>query len=469
MKLIYKKIIFSILIAASITAFLAFDFYLWRLLSASAGIEAKMLCSGIFIANRTPESVLDNDMHDRVNYIRLQVDTNSQEVTATAFGVITKRAVFTKGIGCTLLPDKYESKYRALKVPDLRPQPSQSQELPWPTGEIMQDSIFVFQGDMPSLTRTVDKAFEEDDPAHVKNTRAIVIVHEGHLILERYAPGFSNNSPMLGYGLTKTVVNALVGILIKDGLVALDSPVNAPEWSNQSDSRQAITLGHLLRMSSCLNFDDSNAPLTDSVLMFNNPDMASYAAGKELVASPNTVFTYSNGSSNIIMRYIRTVLGGADEDYFSFPRRALFDKTGMRSAVIEVDATGTFVGSTYMFATARDWARLGMLFLQDGVWEEIRILPEGWVDYSVRPTETDPQLEYGAHLWTNQGKGRNGGTGSWPDLPTDTFFALGHDGQSITIIPSRDLVVVRLGLTRDQDAWDLNGFIADILSSLPAE
>jgi CubicO group peptidase (beta-lactamase class C family) len=141
----------------------------------------------------------------------------------------------------------------------------------------------------------------------------------------------------------------------------------------------------------------------------------------------------------------------------------------MRSVILEPDAAGTFVGSTYMYATARDWARFGLLYLQDGIWEGERILPEGWVAYSTTPTPTDPRGEYGAHFWTNSSRDRNGKQGQWPNLPSDAFFALGHDGQSLTIIPSRRLVVVRLGLTKDPKTWSLDSFIADVLKAVSDE
>jgi CubicO group peptidase (beta-lactamase class C family) len=219
-------------------------------------------------------------------------------------------------------------------------------------------------------------------------------------------------------------------------------------------------------MSSGLEFDDSKRPLTDSILMFSSPDMAAYASQKPLIEKPDTKWSYSNGTTNIIARIIRTAIGGSQADYFAFPRNALFNCISMNSAIIEPDASGVFVGSTYMYATARDWARFGLLYLQDGIWEDERILPEGWVAYSRTPTPTNPSGEYGAHFWLNTESEQNKGKRKYPNIPSDAFFATGHDGQSLTIIPSHSLVVVRLGLTKDQEAFDLDSFIADILQAI---
>lgn len=168
------------------------------------------------------------------------------------------------------------------------------------------------------------------------------------------------------------------------------------------------------------------------------------------------------GTTNIIARIIRDAIGGTDADYFAFPRRALFDRIGMHSAIIEPDASGTFVGSSFMYATARDWARFGLLYLQDGVWEGERILPQGWVKYALTPTG-----EYGAHFWLKVPPPFKSKVSRMPLLPVDTYFAAGHEGQFVTIIPSRKLVAVRLGLSRLKGAWDQQGFIAQILEAIP--
>ena len=468
MKTIYKKLLLAVIIMTVLALIGYGDYYLWKLLSAGAGVEAKMLCSGFFISERKFETIRDEDIHHRVNYIHHDLNIEYEFVTATAFGIISRKACYRKGLGSTLLPSGSEERLPPVTI-DLRPKPFKQQQQPWPTGDVMPEGIYRDDIDTGKLNKAIDDAFSEPFPKMKRGTRAVVVVYNGRIVAKKYSYGFTEDTPLLGYGMSKSVINALIGLLVSQGKVSLDEPVSVPEWNESGDSRRNITLNQLLRMSSGLEFDDSKPPLTDSVIMFGYPDMAAFAANKPLTGEPGSTFLYSNGTTNIISRIIRTAVGGNDDDYFPFPRRALFDRIGMRSAILEPDAAGNFVGSTYMYATARDWARFGMLYLQDGVWEGERILPEGWVAYSAKPAPSDPSKEYGAHFWTNAGKEQNSDKGKWPQLPADAFFALGHDGQSVTIIPSRKLVVVRLGLTKNAEAWDLNGFITDILEAIPPQ
>jgi CubicO group peptidase (beta-lactamase class C family) len=190
------------------------------------------------------------------------------------------------------------------------------------------------------------------------------------------------------------------------------------------------------------------------------PDMASYAAGKRLLAEPGATWRYSSGTSLIISRVIRGLFA-SDLEYLTFPRRALFDPIGMTGATLEADAAGTLVASSFMYATARDWARFGLLYLQDGQWNGRRILPEGWVEYSRTPAPADPSRRYGAHFWLHLPAYSGAGA-----LPADAYHAVGHEGQFVTIVPSRQLVVVRLGRTRYPDGWDHAAFVRDVLAAI---
>jgi CubicO group peptidase (beta-lactamase class C family) len=268
----------------------------------------------------------------------------------------------------------------------------------------------------------------------------------------------------MGWSMAKSVVNALVGILVKEGLLTLDDPALVPEWHGPEDRRGSITLDHLLRMSSGLRFDeDMSTPMADVIrMLLASGDMAKYAAQKELTNTPGTKWQYSSGTTNIIAQVIRNALQD-DAEYLSFPRRALFDRIGMAGVVLETDAAGTFVGSSFMYATARDWARLGMLYLQDGVWDGERVLPDGWVTYTTSPAPANPQRHYGAHFWLEV-PAEYSGEGS--PLPKDAFHAAGHEAQFVTIVPSHDAVVVRLGRTRYPEAWDHTAFVREVLSVL---
>jgi CubicO group peptidase (beta-lactamase class C family) len=217
-------------------------------------------------------------------------------------------------------------------------------------------------------------------------------------------------------------------------------------------------------MSSGLRFDEGMSSVRADVvrMLFQSGDAAAFAIGKELVASPGTHWQYSSGTTNILSRALRTLFS-SDAEYLSFPRRSLFDRIGMSSAVIETDAAGTFVGSSYMYATARDWARFGMLYAHDGTWNGERLLPQGWVKYSSSPAPADPLKQYGAHFWLQIPEGYGG---SDRRLPVSAFHAAGHEGQFVTIVPSRDLVIVRLGRTRYAGAWDHAAFVREVLAAL---
>lgn len=329
----------------------------------------------------------------------------------------------------------------------------------------VQDSTAaVDSAERQRLDTVLDQAFKESNPEHQRRTRAVVIVHKGHIVAERYATGIGPDTPLIGWSMTKSVINALAGTLVKDGRLAIDGPVPLPEWQKPGDPRGRITLDELLRMSSGLRFDEDMAnPMADVMqMLLGTADMSMYAAAKNLGATPGAKWQYSSGTSNIIARVIRNVLSN-DQEYWTYPRRALFDRLGMTGAVMETDAAGTFVGSSFMYATAREWARFGMLYLQDGVWDGQRILPEGWVEYTRSPAPSDPRKHYGAHFWLVVPDEYRGSGGSLPD---DVFHAAGHEAQFVTIVPSRDAVIVRLGLTRYADAWDQVAFVRDVLAAL---
>jgi CubicO group peptidase (beta-lactamase class C family) len=327
---------------------------------------------------------------------------------------------------------------------------------------VMSGQIHV---DQSRLNSAVEWAFTEPDPQHPRRTRAVVILQNGRIIAERYVEGFNKDTPLIGWSMTKSATNALVGILVRTGKLSLDEPVPLPEWQKPGDAKKKITLNHLLHMSSGLQFgEDSYGPWDDvTYMLLRVSDMAAFAAKKKLAAEPGTKWYYSSGNTNIICRIVRRVVGEAD--YISFPRRELFEPIGMSGAVIELDASGTFVGSSFMYATARDWARFGQLYLHDGIWAGRRILPEGWVKYTTTPAPASANKEYGAHFWLKipkeyrSNKGKDG-------LPGDAFHAVGHEGQFLTIIPSRSLVVVRLGLTRLPHVWQQDEFINMILDAV---
>ena len=250
----------------------------------------------------------------------------------------------------------------------------------------------------PVVEKVIESAFSEPDPERPRRTRALLVIHRGQTLAERYAPGYSAQSRFIGWSMSKSVMSALVGILVSQGRLTLEAPAPVPEWANPADPRHAITLDQLLHMSSGLEFDeDYHSPLSDVVwLLYGTGDGAAFAAGKPLAATPGTTFHYSSGTTEILSRIVAQRAG---EPYPRFAARTLFEPLGMTGALIEPDATGTPMGACCVWATARDWARFGLLYLQEGVWEGRRILPVQWVDYSRTPAPAANEAQYGAHFW----------------------------------------------------------------------
>jgi len=275
-----------------------------------------------------------------------------------------------------------------------------------------------------------------------------VVAQDGRLLAEAYAPGVSLDAPLLSWSMGKSVTMALVGALVLDGRLDVAAPAPVPEWREPGDPRGAITLDQLLRQSSGLAFDETYGAVSDvSRMLFARPDTGAFAAAFPLAGPPESRWAYSSGTSNIVARIVRDVFDGDLGAMVRYANERLFDPAGMTSAHFEPDASGSFIGSSFVFMTARDWARFAELFRLDGVWEGRRLLPEGWVRYATTPTPAAPQGSYGAHWWLNAGTPDDAADRPWPGVPAELYAARGHSGQWAAVVPSARLVVVRLGLT----------------------
>lgn len=436
-----------------------------RMANPGLGFVAKTVCSNVFLGGYTPQQAL-GDVPDEpiAKLIRTRVDKHTKRVIATVPLVAKREAVFRDGTGCTLL-------HRDGSLPEMAElgrinTKAGSSDLLWPEGERV-DLAVTERIDRRALEAAIDDAFAERNPELRRNTRAVVIVHEGRIVAERYAEGYSAENRFPGWSMTKSVTSALVGIMVGEGWLSLQDSAIRAEWRKPGDGRNGITLDDLLHMSSGLDFDESyTATGAATRMLFNSYDADNIAADRPLVHEPGTHWAYSSGTTNIISQQMRDHLDD-DAFYLQFPRIALFDRIGMHSAVMEPDPAGTLVGSSFMHATARDWARFGLLYLRDGVWAGERILPEGWVQYSATPAPAAPRGEYGGHWWLNAGAASDSMNRPWPDLPRDIFYASGFQGQHVVVIPSHDLVVVRLGVTQDDRAWNLGDFLRAVLPAFP--
>ena len=441
-------------------------------LPTATGYTAKYVCSSVFLSGRKedPASIIRNEIvpiHPSFGWIDTQVDFEQKTVSSSGFaGLGEVTAVYREGLGCTLNIGVSIAELRT-QAQDIQPPAGFSPDADWPFGDVIKPGVYADEIDHTRLEEVLNEAFQEPYPGSHRNTRAVVVVYRGELVAERYASGFDAHMPLTGWSMAKSVINALTGVLVYANKLQLDAPAPVSGWQQEEDARKQITLDQLLRMSSGLDFSEVYSPGSDaSEMLFNTFSTAEYAASRPLAFEPDRHWAYSSGTTNIISGILEDTVGGTLSDYHRFAREQLFDRIGMHDTTFEPDPSGTFVGSSYLFASARDWARFGLLFLNDGVWQGQRILPEGWVDYTTTATPTAPEGQYGAQFWLNAGEPDDISRRQFPDLPPDLYWASGFNGQSVNIIPSRQLVIVRLGTTLDE-SWDNGAFLVDLLSAFP--
>jgi len=416
-----------------------------------AGFTARVVCALVFGSGLEPVAAFDGYvawlLGPAHRLVRFEIDREAGAVDARAALLWRARVVHRPGVGCTLLAGADEAALRAFRdPPNASPLPA---DAPWPLGEAGPAAPSPAIG--AALEAALDAAFAEPEgtPGRLRQTLAVAIAHDGRLVAERYAAGVGPDTPLVSWSMAKSVIATLAGIAVAEGRLALHAPAPVPEWQTPGDARRAVTLDQLLRQSSGLAFDETYGASNDvSRMLFTRADAGAFAAARPLAHPPDTFWSYSSGTSNIVARLLREALGNDLEALVAWSRATLFDPLGMRSAYAEPDASGTFLGSSLVFATARDWARFGQLHLQDGVWNGRRILPEGWVRYVTTPAPAAPDGRYGAHWWLNAGDPGDPARRMWPELPRDTYAARGMSGQYVVVVPSARLVVVRLGLSQ---------------------
>lgn len=326
----------------------------------------------------------------------------------------------------------------------------------------------------PAIASALARAFEESPSPPHRNTRAVVVVHHGRVIAERYAAGIEVDTPLPGWSATKSMTNALLGILVRQGRLDMNAPAPVAAWAGPGDPRHAITPDQLLRMTSGLDAGQSLhdvSPFDPAArMLFVEHDMAAFAERFPLAHAPGSHWNYSDANTILLARIVRDQAGGDAASTLDFVRRELFDKLGMRHSVLEFDGAGTPIGGSHLWASARDWARLGLLFLNDGVIGGERILPPGWVAYSARQTPGSGAYGYGAGFWTNRGEGFGAGFRIAAGIPADAFMMRGSQGQYLLIIPSRDLLIGRFGpaFTERDDMDVVARLTREVISALAA-
>lgn len=417
-------------------------------LNLITGFAAKNVCSCVFEAERKPETVAAQDNNfDPVNLSDYNVDSETLSASATVFGLKKRTAVYNPGLGCTLLPEDAER----TDIPDAKPRRIQNKiSAPYPFGHgDPRDTVFA-EVNMTRLEEALENAFSERN-----KTRAVVVIYKDHLLAEKYEPGFSEDTKLLGWSMTKSITSAVLGVLEKQGKISLDEDHLFPEW--EKDPRSKITLNNLLHMNSGLAWEEDYSEISDvTKMLFLAEDMPEVQLQKELVGEPGSIWNYSSGTSNLLSGFIRDQFG-SHQDYLDFWYTNLIDKIGMHSMIVETDLAGNYVGSSYSWATARDWAKFGLLYLNKGNWNGEQILNEDWIKYTTRPV-AGSDGQYGAHFWLNAG-------GIYPDVPRDLFSANGFQGQHVFVIPSKDLVVVRFGLVEHPE-FDINIFLREVIAAV---
>lgn len=436
----FKKTIKRIFLFVLVIALGYGIYYCWFSFPIISGYSAKNACSCAFIQGRTKESINKEELGSfPLSLGSIEINYKDSSVTGTVLGMARRKAIYRGGLGCTLVNDVSEDVLR-------------SQRFTGPVINKVSDTIWNASGNADSLSinktkldEAISLLFQEQYNNKPLLTKAVLVVYKNKIIAEKYGAGYDQNSMFLGWSMAKSITAALVGILFKQGKLSPEQPAPVDIW--QQDDRRQITIENLLQQTSGLNFKEDYSSYSSATnMLFNKGDMAGYVETLPSKVKPGTEFYYSSGNSNILSGIVRSTVG--DKDYHSFLYRELFHKLGMYHSVMEPDASGTFVGSSYIWASARDYAKFGMLYLNDGVWNDGRILPEGWVKKTTTAPNANRLKNYGYQFWLNGFDEKKPSQKEFPQMPADFFYADGYGGQRIYIVPSLQLVAVRLGLNK---------------------
>lgn len=434
-----SKVILFIILAALLFGF----YYLYIRIPIIAGYTAKCACTQKYVNGRSLDDTFEDFDVAALKLASLSADTQEKSVMGSVFGLRPTKAQYQKGYGCRLVVGEDES-----NLPKIIEPTSSSSTLAWPYGNTSIDTLAAGV-DYAKLRSTMDSAFDSED-----RTRSLLVVYKDQILAEAYEEGFDKDTPILGWSMTKSWTSALIGRMVQEGYLKTSDNKLFAEWQN--DERKNITLDHLLTMTSGLDWIDDYSTVSDATkMLYMVEDIVKISKAAPLKHVPGTHWYYSSGTTNLLSGLMRQKLG-SDSSYWQYVNR-FFGDLNMSSAFIEPDERGNFVGSSFGYATTRDWAKFGLLYLHDGVWNGQRLLPEGWVDYTQTEVPSSDGI-YGAQFWLNKRNMR------YPDAPVDLYEASGYLGQKTIIIPSKELVIVRTGINSD---FDFNTLIKDIITCLP--
>ncbi len=441
-----------------------YDYFRFNRGMIQHGVQAVLMCNGLFTSNRTIEQVFAQELA----YVRRPVGTarggdyvvdrkRKAVAIGAAGGVPTMRAAFRKGLGCVILaPDQTFEDINSLPILDMLPPPGDPATIPWPDGDLIQSSSLPPGVDAGALAAASDWAFTRESPEQV--TLSLLVVHQGQIIHERYAPGVDLTTRTRTWSTAKSIAVTLIGMLVDQGRLALDEPLGI-EWlprmaSPETDPRNAITLRHLLNMSSGLYPVDSRGMeyATGSGLAYwAGASSIRGARNRALMREPGTFWDYENYDTILAVYAMKLALGD-DQAYLEYPRRALLDRIGMRNTLLSVDRFGNFILSSQVYTNARDLARFGLLYLQNGMWNGERLFSEEWIEFVRTPAPATAERGnfYGGQWWLVPD--------DRTDVPRDAYSTAGNRGQYAIVVPSHDIVIVRRGLDYGRQGfnrWDL--------------
>jgi len=418
----------------------------YKRLNIIAGFAAKISASSVFIAERDFYFTDTTDTNfTPVNVAKNTIDMDEKSVTSSVLGLLKRKAVYREGVGSVLVVDD--------KLPTNVLVPKRNRiandTVFYPYGSKMpKDTVFT-SVNYKQITTAIDSLF-----APKNKTRAALVIHKNRIIVEHYAKGFNKHSLLLGWSMTKSITGSLFGVLEHQGKLNVNDRAPIAAWKN--DDRSKITIHNLLQMNSGLEWTEEYDKISDvTKMLYLEEDMTQSQIQKPLAAEPNTRWLYSSGTSNVLSKIIRNQFN-THQEYLDFWYTGLIDKIGMHSMVVETDLAGNYIASSYSWATTRDWAKIGLLYLHNGNWNGEQIFDANWVKYATRPTPTS-NGGYGASVWLNYGN-------QLPDVAENVYHFRGYQGQYVFVLPDQETVIVRLGLVKDPDM--INDFVSEVSKAI---
>ncbi|KGL62378.1 serine hydrolase domain-containing protein [Polaribacter sp. Hel1_85] len=418
--------------------------YNYPKLNILAGYSAKSTASSVFVADRTLAftDTTDNNFSP-VNLASDEVDLEEKTAISSVFNLLTRKAIIRKGLGSVLTLTEEDETASYLSPKRLKADNS----TPFPYGNSPQKDTVFSNVNYQKLNVSIDSLFKKRN-----KTRAVVVIYKDQIISEKYAEGFNKDSRILGWSMTKSILSTVFGVMQHQGKLNVNDKAPIKSWQN--DNRKNITINNLLQMNSGLEWDENYDEISDATkMLFLERDMTKMQENKPLVGKPNETFNYSSGTTNLLSGILRSQFK-THQEYLDFWYTNFIDKIGMNSMILEADLSGNYVGSSYSWATTRDWAKFGLLYLKNGNWNGKQLFTKSWVDYITTPTNTSKGI-YGAQFWLNA-------SGGFKEVPKNMYYADGYQGQRVYVLPDQDMVIVRFGLTN----FDENEFLKGVISSI---